>query len=66
MPGFDTLTIVCAVGFVFFGILYRRAPDRVWYLDEEGDGVSARSVCGYLALICLVILAAQLVRGLRN
>jgi hypothetical protein len=62
MPRFDTSIIVFIVGLVVFGFLYRRAPNRVWYLDQEGDGVSARSVCGYLALICLVVLIAKIVR----
>jgi len=46
------------------GLLSRRAPRRFRYFDEEGDGVSARTVCGWSALICLVIAAAQLVRCL--
>lgn len=64
MPRIDPSTIVCIVGFVVFGFLYRRATNRVWYLDQEGDGVSARSICGYLALISLVVLVAKVVRWL--
>jgi hypothetical protein len=62
MPRIDPITIACIVGCVVFGFLYTRAPNRVWYIDQEGDGVSARSVCGYLTLIFLVVLAAKVVR----
>jgi len=60
MPGIDLTTIASIVGCVVFAFLYRRVPDRVWYIDQEGDGVSARTVCGYLALIFLTILIAKL------
>ena len=62
MFGIDPVILISFIGFVVFGLLFRRAPDRIWYHDEEGDGVSARSVCGYLALICLAVFIAQVVR----
>lgn len=58
------IAIACLVGFVVFGAFFRRASGRKWYRDVEGDGVSARSVCGYLALICLVVVLALGVRWL--
>ena len=66
MPWLDPVSLICIVGCVLFGVLYRFASDRVWYRDEEGDGVSARSVCGYLSLICLVVLVAKAIRWLRG
>ena len=66
MPFSSWIAIVSLVGFLVFGALSLRVSNRVWYRDEEGDGVSARSVCGMLSLICLVILVALGVRWLRN
>jgi hypothetical protein len=66
MPPIGLITVICIVGCLVFGFLYRRAPNHVWYLDQEGDGVSARSVCGYMTLICLVVLVAKLVVWLRG
>ncbi len=66
MPEIDTITIICIVGCLVFGFLFGRAPNSVWYIDQEGDGVSARSVCGYLALICLTILIAKVVSWVRG
>ncbi|MCP4573707.1 MAG: hypothetical protein GY838_15215 [bacterium] len=54
----------CVAGIVVFGSLYRRASTRIWYRDWDGDGVSARSVCGGLSLIFLVVLLALGVRWL--
>ncbi len=62
----DTVTIIGALGAVLFGALSRVASSRVLYRDQEGDGVSLRSICRYLALIFLVILAANLVRRLKG
>ena len=58
------IAIGCLVGFVILGTLYRSASSRAWYRDVEGDGVSARSVCGYAALICLAVLLGLAVRWL--
>jgi hypothetical protein len=59
------IAIICLVGFLVCGALSLRVSSKVWYRDVEGDGVSARSVCRMLALICLVILVALGVRWLR-
>lgn len=64
MPLDAWIAIFCFVGLVAFGAFFRRASSRVWYRDVEGDGVSARSVCGWLSLICLVVLVALGVRWL--
>ncbi len=66
MPQIDLVSVISIIGCVVFGFLFRRAPNRIWYLDQEGDGVSARSVCGYLALIFLVVFIANMVRCLRG
>ena len=39
MPKFDLLSIACMIGCIVFAFLYRRAPNRVWYLDQEGVGI---------------------------
>lgn len=66
MPFSSWIAFVSLIGFLVFGALSLRVSNRVWYRDEEGDGVSARSVCGMLSLICLVIFLALGVRWLRS
>lgn len=58
------IAIGCLFGFLVFGTLSRLVSRRIRYRDVEGDGVSARSVCGLLSLICLVVLLALGVRWL--
>ena len=62
----DKVTIISVLGAVLCGALFRMAPTRVLFHDQEGDGVSLRSICGYLALIFLVVLVAHQVHRWRG
>ncbi|MCB1183942.1 hypothetical protein KDM41_10950 [bacterium] len=59
MPHLDPVTIVCLVGATLCGVLYPRASRRVWWIDQDGDGVTARRVCGFFGLLCAFILVLK-------
>lgn len=62
MPRLDIITLICLAGLVVSARVCPRLSRRVWYRDEEGDGVSARSVCWFLGALCLVVLVLKLGR----
>ena len=56
----DWITIGSAAGLLVFGVLYRKASARIWYMDSDNAPVSMKAVIGFLWWICLTVLAMKL------
>ena len=58
----DWITVGSLIGLIVFGMLYRQAPDKVWYIDLDNAPVSMKAVFGLLWWICLIVLFMKLTR----
>ena len=58
----DWITIGSLIGLLVFGVLYRKAPDTLWYTDLDNAPVSMKAVFGVLWWICLTVLFMKLFR----
>lgn len=61
MMRLDPVVLVGILGSLLCCYLSRRASARIWYRDEEGDGVSARSVLRFLAFMGAVVAIGRFV-----
>jgi len=54
----DYVTVGCLAGLVIFGYLWKKASPKTLYMDSDNVPVSWKSICGFLWIICLVILVS--------
>jgi len=47
-------------GLVVFGVLWKKASDKVWYFDSDNDPVSLKSIFSFPWLVCLFVLIIKL------
>jgi len=56
----DRVTIFALIGLAVFSWIWKRASSRTWYIDSDGDPVSARAIVGLAWMVCLLVLVMRL------